>query len=452
MWARLGVADRPSAELVLARLKGLHSGARLETETLKRLRAALQRYPLQVWQTIGHWLALDGSWSPVATFRYRLGQKNRTNWESLFPHVQASTADLSMLDAELRNRKPFADLPEIDAAIEYRLTRPPTGSGKAVEKPWLLALSQALARVRLADEAQTQRVREAAARLGRSVWQPFRAEDSPEVTPYLDGVPAGRPQSRDVLWHGEQLFVRDGSVARSFDDLAAELAAPFGSAPEVADAIRACIDRSPDFIAEYIEQHFELDPDADVPTLIQEDRPEGGEGGARWQAGEVAEAEPDPGASAQETFDDREDVGGAEGRERLLGLARERRRPLFELFERFAAGIGYRWDAAQERFVRDDGCSIRRSAPPFHWEECEPAGTPVRRYWVSDQSLEGRGVEIGADVWGYFQKWPEACAAVMVDRQGRPRMMDGAELARRVREGRIRLYPATYRLREETAS
>ncbi len=108
------------------------------------------------------------------------------------------------------------------------------------------------------------------------------------------------------------------------------------------------------------------------------------------------------------------------------------------------------WDVARERFVRADGHWIRRSDSPFHWEEYDAAGAFVRRYWVSDQSLEGRGVEIGADVWGYFQKWPEACAAVVVDRHGRPRRMDGAELARRVREGRVRLYPATYRLREES--
>jgi hypothetical protein len=452
MWTRLGVADRPTAELVLAWLKRLPSGASLDAEAQKRVTAALRRYPLPVWQTIGHWLALDGRWSPVATFRYRLGPTGPRSWQTLFPRVRAQTADLSMLDADARNGKPFADLPEIEAAIEHRLTRPPAGSGKTVEKPWLLALSRALARVRLADEAQTQRVREAAARLGRSVWQPFRADDPPEVTPYLDGVPAGPPQSRDVLWYGQQLFVRDGSVARSFDALAAELAAPFASTTEVADAIRACIERSPDFIAEYMEQHFEFDPDADAPTPVETDRPapdEDPEGG-RWRATEVAETEAHPGAWAQATLGDREGVAPPAGSERSVPRRPERSRPLFELFERFASGIGYRWDVARERFVRADGHWIRRTDSPFHWEEYDAAGAFVRRYWVSDQSLEGRGVEIGADVWGYFQKWPEACAAVVVDRHGRPRRMDGAELARRVREGRVRLYPATYRLREES--
>jgi len=448
MWTRLGVARRPSAERVLEWLKSLPSGG-LKAGDVKRVTAALRRYPSQVWQTCEHWLALDGTWSPVATLRYRLAQTDRVSWGTLFPHVRASTADFRMLDADTCDRQPFADLPDIGAVVEYPLTRRPATAGQAVEKPWLLALARALARVRLPDDAETQHIRQVAARLARSVWQPFHAGDSLEVTPYIDGVPAGSPYCRDVLWHEQCLFVRDGSVARSFDALAAELGAPFGNA-KVADTIRACIERHPDFVSEYMDEHFELEPAADVGPYFEEARSEEAEvrEGAQRQPDEVAEAEPAPGPPAREAFDDDEAVAGTEESERRVRVRRERERPLFE---RFASGMGYRWDEKTRRFVREDGSWIQRSEPPFDWEEYDAAGTRVKRYWVSAQCLERGGVEIGADVWGHFERWPDECSMVLVHGNGYPRKLDGSELARLVSEGHVRVYPAKYRLREETA-
>lgn len=454
IWAILEVPDRPSAQRVLEWLKGLRSGMLLKNEVRRRVRAALRRYPLQVWQTCSHWLALDGSWSPAKTFQYRLARVDWMERAVLFPGVQAVTADVLMLDRDTRDSRPFADLPDIGAVVEYRLTRPPTTAGKPMQKPWLRALALALARVRLPDDAETHHIRELAERLARTVWQQLHAGEPLEVAAYVDGVPVGPPQPRDVLWHEQRLFVREGSVARCFDALAAELAAPFGGSGDVADAIRACIDRSPDFITEYMDQHFELEPEPNHATPFDDDRLDRAELGedTGWRAGEAAETGREPRSWMQPRVEDWEVDAGTEEWVRSAGPARERGRPLFELFERFAKSKGYCWDAASKRFIRQDGYCIQRSGPPFDWAEHDARGIRVQRYWVSDQRLEGRGVEIGAEVWGHFDRWPDACSMILVDQDGDPRKLDGLELTRLVREGRVRLHPATYRLREEFAS
>jgi hypothetical protein len=71
---------------------------------------------------------------------------------------------------------------------------------------------------------------------------------------------------------------------------------------------------------------------------------------------------------------------------------------------------------------------------------------------VSDECLESGGVEIRADVWGHFDRWPDECSMVLVDGNRHPRRLDGSELARLVAEKRVNVYPATYRLRKEPAS
>jgi hypothetical protein len=457
MWSRLGIADRPSPQLVLAWLKNLASGVPLDSATRRRVVAALRRYPVQAWQECGHWAALDGTWAPKRRLRYRLGRSNRTNPKDLSPSFLAETADCSMLDPNAGHATLFSDLDDLDAVIEFRLTRRPRASDGEHRRPWVTALGRALARIRLDDEDQTERVRDVAQRLARSVWVTFQANDSPEVTPYVGGAPAGQARSREALWHEHVIFVRDGSVARLFDPLANELAAPFGDVKEVAEAIRACIERTPDFINDYVEQHFRLDPETETPATVEEKpgdwtlgREEGPPGGPDFPEG-APPIQADRGAGLQ--------IGRLAGRggssegepaPRLVEDARERRRPLIELFETVALSLGYRWDEAQGRFVREDGWWIARAEHPFHWDEYDAAGSRARRYWVSLGDLERSGVEIAAELWGYLKDRPDACVLVLKDQNGDPCTLPGKQLDRLVSERQVAVYPASFRLRKES--
>ncbi|WP_428940954.1 sacsin N-terminal ATP-binding-like domain-containing protein [Fontivita pretiosa] len=448
MWNRLGVANRPTADLVLKWLKGLPSAQALEASAVRRVRAALQRYPSQVWQTCRHWLALDNAWVPVERLRFRLTMHSLTKWSELFPAIKGATANLQMLSADVCDRHPFAALPDLGTAVEYRLTRRPYATGGPVQKPWLAALAGALARVKLDDEAETHRVRRTAARLARSAWQPFDDHDSIQVTPYVDGAPAGQSHSPDVLWHEQSIFVRNGKPARSFDALVAELARPFAN-EAVTEAIKACIERDRGFIAEYMKEHFTLEAETALTPDVSEGKSEVGKEKAKREVEKEGEEGPVTGDGDEEEGrepEHPEEEQDAEDEPRG-GPPPRKREP--SLFERFAHDRGYHWDGVQHRFVHPDGSWIERSESPFHWRRFDSAGNLVTRYWASQQCLARGGVEIAAELWELFRSSPSECSMILVDGEGRPRELSGPDLLQSVEDKVITLYPAKYRLREE---
>jgi hypothetical protein len=456
MWARLSVADRPTADLVLSWLKKLPSGERLEQSAVHRVRAALQRYPDQIWLTCRHWLALDNSWIPVEKLQFRLTMHSLTKWSDLFPAVKAATANLQMLDTETCDRQPFITLLDLGTAVEYRLTRRPNASGDPEPPPWLVALSRLLLRARLSDEAQTQHIRQTAAELARSAWLLFDDQDSLQVTPYVNGAPAGHPHACDVLWHERSIFVRNGRLARSFDALVAELARPFAN-EKVTEAMKTCIARAPDFITEYVEEHFTLEAETALPDDSSESTTEVGKDEVEDKVGKEGEKTPVTAENGQEGVSpgssDTYEEHGEEHEVHEEGDGRHRRRReslLFELFKRFALGSGYRWDDIRQRFVHPDGSWIERCETPFHWRRFDAAGNAVTRYWASQHCLAQGGVEIAAELWELFRRSPSTCSMILVNGEGKPWELPGPDLLQRVEDKVITLYPAKYRIREES--
>jgi len=448
MWARVGVADRPSADLVLGWLKNLPSGQPLDSGVIRRVCAALQRYPIPVWQACGHWLALDNSWVPVERLRFRLTMHSLTR-RALFPAIKAATANFQMLSVEACDRHPFSGLPDLGTRIEYRLTHGPDPLGVAAQKPWLVALANGLARVKLEDEAQTQHLRRAAMRLAHSIWQPFDEQDSLQVTPYVDGTPAGQPHSPDVLWHEQSIFIRSGSLARSFDALVDELARPFNH-DRVTEAIKACVERAPDFIAEYMEKHFALEaepsPTPDISAAaaeVDKDEAQGRVGEEGEPGADVAEAVLD--GESPESTDTDEEHDHAEESDRQ---PRHKREP--SLFQRFALSRGYRWDSVRKRFVHSDGSWMERCESPFQWQRFDSRGNIVTRYWASPQRLARGGAEIPAELWDLFRKSPSECCMVLVDGADNPLELRGTDLIQGIENKQIGVYPAKYRIREES--
>lgn len=454
-WARLGVADRLSAELLLGWLSTLGSGQALDQATVRRVRSVLHRYPVQVWERRRHWLALDNTWTPVDELRFRLTMRGLTKWGDLFPAVKSRTANLQMLSAEVCDRQPFSALPDLGARVEYRLAETPRELRPPVEKPWLSALARELQRVKLSDDAETERVRGVAVRLGRSRWQPFTTIG---VTPYLDGTPAGQLHSPEVLWHEETLFVRDGRLAKSFDALVSELARPFANEP-IAEAIKVCIERDERFIAEYMAEHFKLEaglviqpasaakpakpfedgvvPPGDEKKTMSESVPAAVEGGVQSPPAE----EPADAGTPEEDVDAERDAD-----EIYTAPRRSRQVPLFE---RFAVASGYRWDQARQRFVHADGSWIERCESPFHWRRFDAAGDVTTRYWASQQCLT-TGVEIAAELWELVRGNPGGCCLILVDGDDRPMELSGQALIRMVEDRVVTLYPAKYRIREDS--
>jgi len=274
LWPRIGVAERATAELILEWLRDIPSGKKLSGDELRRVHAILPRHAERIWQECGHWLNLEGEWTPTRELAYRLTMQSLIAWSHLFPLVKQKTADLRRLPADLCQHDPFADVADLATCIEERIEAGLPELPQPERKPWIWALGRNLARIVLDDEQETERIGRLAMRLSGTVWQPTR---DLETTPYIDGTPAGTARKAEAHWDDSRLYVEDRPLARLCKAVTDELARPFGN-QELTEAIRACFERPPEFVTEYLEENFRLQPAeaalADLATASRRDSSE----------------------------------------------------------------------------------------------------------------------------------------------------------------------------------
>ena len=463
LWPRVGVSERPALERTIEWLNSLESGAKLDAAATKRVRAALQRDPVRVWNECQHWLTLDSTWVAVADLKYRLTMQSLKKLGELFPAIKSATANLQMLSLEVAQFPPFASIPNLGDAVEFRVTRFVPGSNLGGPKEWLSALALGLCRVKLSSDEETHRIRSIAQRLHQTEWNTFAHLD---VTPYVEGAPAGEPFTPKVLWQDAKLYVASQSTVRLYKELADELARPFND-NQIANAIAACIDRTPEFVAEYLEAHFVLDAQLELPapateptgqaeTATKESAAPIGETSAQSDGAvdAVDAAAPAEGGAAA---DDGSDAGdgevhddGDDDEKEIAGEKEESKPPTPpkpSLIEVYAKQRGFRFHAAEKCFTHQDGRWIEKSESPFNWEERAAGGELVSRMWVADQKL-ANGVEIPAELWSLISQQPDSTMMIIVGDDHAPCALTGQELLELKESRQITLHPARYRIVE----
>jgi hypothetical protein len=461
LWHRVGVADHPTVDLVMEWLCGLGSGERLSPDQLRRVRSLLPRYAVQIWQVCGHWLNLEGEWAAVENLTYKLTMQALVPWSNLFATTKSKTADLQRLPAELCDQPPFSTLVSLAASIEERIDNGLFQLENSQCKAWLEALGKAIGRISLENEADQARVRDAAIRLTKTVWQPAR---NLEAVPYIDGTPAGTPRRIDVLWKDHTLYVMDQRVARSFRAIAQELARPFDR-QDIADAIKACVERSPDFIVDYMEQNFAL-----LPERVEAESEEQPSGTEESSAQPPQDQPTSPLAGDQETIDtsptetEQPTEGGPDDSGMLVsdesGVEPPQPEPIVRIhtprpakprfIEIFAKTRGYQPDGELDRFFHADGSWLQKAdGGVFPWERYTADGHLAQSYWLKEHCLQEEPLEVGADVWQLCQDHPGAYTLVLADLEGCPLELTGERLQQLRVAGQLKLYPAGYRLAYE---
>src|SRR5690606_30114053 len=81
LWHKVGVADRPTADLAIDWLASLESGQTLSPDEVRRVRSLLPRYPERIWSECGHWLNLEGEWTPTQDLVYSLTMQSLVAWK-----------------------------------------------------------------------------------------------------------------------------------------------------------------------------------------------------------------------------------------------------------------------------------------------------------------------------------------------------------------------------------
>lgn len=461
LWPRMGVVARPSVELAVAWLKELPKGKRLTENEQSRVKALISRYPERVWNECGAWLNLEGEWVSTKELSYRITMQSLIPWANLFKKVKVAVADLKMLSAETSNDAPFSSLPTLASSVEERIEDGTRGSLRSIVKPWLNALGKVLSRVDLDDKNEAIRIREQGIRMSGTRWQIAKGLKS---IPYIDGSPAGTTRKVDVVWKDDSLFVEDRDVARLFKAIAQELARPFDRA-DIAEAIKASIERSPEFIQEYLESNFTLLPPDELPAHAQtaeevtESRaqvkaPIGDANKPMAESGskESVSEEPVPekyeeGLVGSDTMDD--EPLTEEAAHEPSGEPDEEKSPSGPRFyEVFAESQGFEQIPGEPyRFRHGDGSLLQRNdGGAFAWGEYSAEGELLQSYWLREHCLQKNPLKIDVVIWNLCTEDPENYSLVLIDDEGRPVVLPGIKLAELVESEVVTLHPAEYRI------
>lgn len=457
LWQRIGVADRPSADLALRWLGTLGSGASLAPDDARRVRALLVRYPVRIWQECGHWMNLLGEWVPVDTLDYALSMQGLVRWSHLHDWVKRKTADLQRLSGETARELPFADLAPLSEKIEETFNQPAFPAGFEDRRPWLVAVGAQLQRIELGEPVETERVRAIGAEIANTAWV---TAPRLEVIPYLDGTPAGTARLADLVWRDGTLFVTPLSKAKLAKRVPEEIGKSLTT--DIRSALAYAFERSPEDIRAYLEENFTLGPEPEetVPVIDVEcaappQKEVTGDGANVGPASEESEAlggelepagddvtadAPEQAPSSEEPDDD---PLGPEVASRPRSPAKP---PRPSVMARFALAQGYKSDG-DDRFFHPDGSWIGRvSGARFPWERRSASGEVLRHYFPKEHCLEREPLQIEADVWGLLDQKPDNYSFILVNTDGDPVEITGTRL-RTLREGgKMTIHPATYRL------
>ncbi len=433
LWGKIGVRDHPTADLVIEWLRGLPSGETLEDENVPRVKAMLKRHPTRVWNECGHWISLTGMWMPAESFTYSLSMQGLPKWQHLYDWVKETTADFMEMSMDILSEMPFIDVPRLNDKIENRLTnRVYVLKGALRRRKWSHVFGRELSRIELEDKDEEESIRELAFHFRDTGWSIVQEL---EVVPYIDGTPVGTPIQAEALWLDEVFYTRDLSESRLATAFIKEMRR-FFRRQEIVEALKYCFERSEDFIIEYMEDNFKLRPPEEVEDYD-------GATGKKMIDDSQSESFDEPEDETQEgpLPEEEEPIEITETFERKRVI---RHKP--SIMERFALSRGFKKDG-DTRFYHPNGSSIEKiHDTTFQWEHISSEGDVLRYYWAKDLCLSYDSLELPADVWAMLQRSTEVYALVLKNKRDYPIELSGTELMKLNEDGKITLYPASYRI------
>ena len=449
LWRKIGVADRPTVDLVMEWLQGLRSGQRLNPDEMRRVRTLLPNYPSRIWDECGHWLDLEGQWMPVGQLAYSLTMQSLVPWNHLFPMVKAKTADFRLLSSETCQSSPFWDLPRLSGVIEERFQERLFELVNPQPKTWLTTLGAGLQWIVLDDASQMAKVRELAQRLSQTRLQ---LAGGLESVPYIDDTPAGTSRATEAHWGGDLLYVQKGSSAKVAGAVTHEIAKAFDR-QEITDAVKLCYERDPGFINEYLDESFNLAP-------AEEDKPVGPLDGSPVEDQQPGVDMPPVainhgvGTDTDDIFDSGpidKDINGEMPAATVDGgsstvVVRHHRPPQPSVIERFFQARGFSTNG-NGRFRHGNGDWAEKTQEQvFPWELRSAAGEIVRYYWPKEHCVQKEPLHLDADIWNLCAEHPGLYSLVLTDTSGDPVELTGDRLVQMRERQELVLYPATYRL------
>lgn len=496
LWQQIGIAERPTVDLVIDWLQKLPAGKTLNSDDAKRVRSLLGRYPRDIWERCAHWLNLVDGWVSCDALTFSLTQEADVPWQHLFGSVKEKTADLRQLPSDIVGNVPFSRLPTLASQLSQHIDDSDSMSTSlhVDNKPWLETFSTYLARIIIADdEAETARIRELATRLAQTTWY---NTNTLSVIPYLGNTPAGKPTAVDILWDETRLLVTHLPKAKLAQRLPKVLADAFNDR-DIREALIYSFERSARDVHEYLEANFTLAAASSLPMtqtahlidahptdmrqsntktpLSENDSTDGdrsavnrgssatydmdvlaslrARGTTSGHSGDTAAGAARSGASVGGSGSSGSSGGvsfrlpssgqGSASDHALHSTAHGRSNATM-LALRFALAQGYQPVGDDGKvFEREDGYSLayNEDSELFPWELMNADGDVVCWYRPELQCLDDGSITVLAEVWTLLDTQPDRYALILRDAEEEPLGVSGGVLSEEVE-----VLPASYRL------
>lgn len=467
IWRKLGINEKPTADLVIQWLNDLPTGQMVTKDDLPIVRRILPSHASRIWNECGHWLNLAGEWIPVENIEYSISMQSLIPWSHLHGWVKQKTADFKRLSGELLQISPFSEVSTLANQIDNRFHHEPSFINSPVKREWLNCFGENICRIELDDEENTSRIRSLAADLAETMWQ-----ETPglETIPYINGKPAGTPTNVNIMWLDKILYFDDIPNAKLARQVPDNLGKLFNH-PAITAALNYCFGRTLRDVTEYLEENFNLMPIEEIePSAIDDNVTEGSvipqeETDENAQKNNVSvcnnelpqevccddtqvvtsESENDNGGDFEMTG--KEQVETQETDVEITKIRHPPKPTKQGIMERFALSQGYQKKEGNH-FIHPDGNRIHKSdnGNIFPWMKLSSTGEVICEYWPKDHCLQHAPLEIEAEVWGMIDKSPDTCAFILSDTEDKPIELPGERLRSMCDEGKITLYPATYRI------
>lgn len=445
LWRKLGVNERPTAELAIQWLMSLPINEKPSASDAKRINSFLGRHPVRIWRECERWLNLSGEWVPTKNLHYCLTMKSLFRYGSLFDWVKSETADLRMLSIDLTKELPFSVLPTLASQVERNLKQF-SEQGRSVSLNWLQTLGRLLSRIDIGDESKNQYIHTQAKRL--AVTKGLQV-DTITTLPYLNGKPAGIAESEDLVWVDQTIYMTKLSNSRMASRISKQVAGVFDWA-EMEALLTYCFERNEETIRSYLEENFALAPGETAQTT--DDLPAAD---AESDHEPIAEAAPDLPSEEENTVDPEilpdfgdsvidDGVGDYAGQSRSPHSGRTSQ-PKTPLVERYALTQGYQ-KRDTHHFIHVDGRVLIKSEGVFPWAIREANGAISLYLWLREHCLELKPLDLPTEVWHLIEQDSQRYALVLEDRHGEPIQFSGKDLMASKQAGQLKLHVATYRI------
>jgi len=460
LWRKIGIPDRPTADMAILWLNSLPHNISLPPEVVARVKALMHRHASRIWHECNCWLNLADELVSTESLRYSLSLRTLTQLDHLYKWVLQETADLRQLPLELADDKPFSNLPFLVSQLKEQFINDPIAIVHEDQKPWMKRFGTDLNRIELDSNDEQTRVRALGANLADSRWFELSELD---VVHYIKGIPAGIPKNVDVIWSNRVVYVKSLAAARLACLVPDYLGKIFGRA-DVASALNYCFGRSPDEVTDYLEENFRLQKlDAPDDEPVSSQKSEVVVDSIKTALESLSVAEIDEKKHDEDLGNEATNIAPIEPQNvtQAVGSSSEENRQNRELekprqqpappkqgiVEKFMSAKGCH-KAGENYFVNgSDGSSFSRSSKDaFSLVQNDQAGNVIYHYWVKDQCLETEPLQVDAVVWGMVEKFPETHGFLLSDRAGNPVEIQGETLKNMRENGHLRIFPATYRV------